>query len=178
MSRRASALAMIVVSGITVAACRAPAPMTPAPVTAGASGYCWWAVYRSALPADTVAARFARAYESVGLAGARWSHLGDTAWAQAGPTVLGGVHDGGMYTARMVAYQRGDSAHFRPYVSVAAPVEGWAKGDSAGTHGEDGATGRQLLGLCADLGRAAHVQGVAPRDPDGEEQSTVWRHRP
>jgi len=167
-------------AGVTPAACRAPARTAPVISVAPARAdedYCWLAVFRSPLPADTVVARYARAYERVGLSGATRAHTGDTAWAQAGPTVLGGAHAGGTYAARVVAYWRGDSTHFRTYVFTAPPPGGWPQSDSARARGENVGFGRHL-GFCAELGRAAQAQGTAPRWPDGEEKLDVWRRRP
>ena len=178
MSRRIFVLPALVAATGIAAACRAPARTVPTPAVArtGASGdYCWWTVYRSPLPVDTVVARFARAYEAVGLAGAGSARVADTAWAQGTPTVLGGAHAGGTYAARVVAYRRGDSTHFRQYVSLVAPPGGWPASDSA--HGGDAGFGRQV-GFCTELSRAAKTQGTAPREPDGEEKLDVWRRRP
>lgn len=172
-----AALATLV--GIAASACGAPARTAPAPAVTPAldhEDHCWWAVLHSPLPADTVAARFAYAYKSVGLAGATWARSADTAWAQAGPTVLGGAHAGWTYAARVVAYQRGDSTHFRTFVSVAAPLGDPSLSDSARALGENPGTGRHI-GFCAELRHAAQAQGTAPREPDGEEKLDVWRRR-
>lgn len=144
------------------------AAATPAPLE---EGYCWWAVFRSPLPADSVAARYARAYEQMGLSNVTWSHAGDTAWAHAGPTVLGGAHDDGTYAARMVAYWHGDSTHFRTYLSIAPPSGGWPKGEPGGSD----ADGARRIGLCGALGSAAHAQGTAPAAPDSEAKLELWR---
>lgn len=157
----------------TVGAVPAPAPAT--------EGYCWWSVFRTTLPADTVAVRFGRAFTALGLSGATWAQRADTTWAHAGPTRLDGAWGGGTYAARMVAYRNGDSTHFRHFVAVTPPPQGWAAPRDSVT-----ADGRHLslspagnpIGFCGALGRAARVHGTAPREPSGEESLDVWRRRP
>lgn len=161
-----------------LAACHAPLRMAPAPsvaLTREVEGQCWWTVYRSPLPADSVAARYVRAYESIGLGNATWSHTADTAWAQAGPATLGETDSSWTYAARVVAYQRGDSAHFRTYASATLP-KAQSVTDSARALGANPETGRRIA-FCGRLARIAQVQGTAPRDPDGEEKLDVWRRR-
>ncbi len=85
--------------------CRHPVVATGTPPPP-AEQHCWWAVIRSALPPDSVAARFQRGFAAAGLTGAMTTHDADTARAHAGPTQLGGA-GGAMYSARAVAYVRG-----------------------------------------------------------------------
>lgn len=60
-------LAMVTLAGLGCR--RAPAP-APAPVPLEEE-HCWWAVLRSSLPPDSVAAHFERAYGAVGLGAIR-----------------------------------------------------------------------------------------------------------
>lgn len=169
------AASVVCAAVVICTACHAatrPAPAA-APVRP-AEGYCWWAVFRSPLRVDTVVARYARAYARVGLSGVAWSHAGDTAWAHAGPTVLGGAHANGTYAARIVAYQHGDSTHFRTYVLLIPPAGGWPGSDSAVVRGDNVGAGRQI-GFCAELGRAAGAEGTAPGWTDGEEKLGLWQ---
>lgn len=142
-------LAMITLAGLGCR--RAPEP-APAPVQLE-EDYCWWAVLRSSLPPDSVAARFERAYAAVGLAGVRRVQLGDTAWVQTTPVVLDGV----LRASRAVAYRRGDSTHFRYFV---------------GSRESEGAAGP--LSLCVRIAQAAAIGWSAPREPTGEESLAVW----
>jgi hypothetical protein len=139
---------------------------------AGPQEHCWWAAFRTVLPPDSVAARSARAYTALGLTGARWARLADTAWATAGPTALadgaGGVA-GGVYAARVVAFRRGDTTVFRPF--VAARARGAVGADSAGP-------GALTISFCGAIGRAAQAGGTAPRDPEPDDSLAQWRRRP
>ena len=138
----------------TYACNRTPPNVAAAPVSLKEE-HCWWAVYRSALPLDTVANRFAAAFTSIGFPPSPPSHLGDTAWINVGPSRLLG-YEGRSIEARMVAYRAGDSTHFRTFV---------ATGES------------QAIELCQQISRAAPVGGVTLREPDGEEKLDVWRRR-
>ena len=155
------------------AGCRHPASTSLAPVR-DEEEHCWWTVFRTDLPADTVAVHFVRAYTAAGLGDATWAHLADTAWAHAGPTVLGAARGGGIYEARVVAYRQGDSTTFRHYAAITPPAGGWAppfdsvQGPSAGR-----------IAFCGEVGRAALVHGVAPqRQPNAEDSLPVFRWRP
>jgi hypothetical protein len=166
-------LAILAAAGV---GCRQPAPAEAAPV-ALREGPCWWAVFRTALPPDSVAEHFVRAFDKLGLTRASWTQRGDTTWAHAGPTKLDADWRGATYAARVVAYRRGDSTHFRHFVSVAPPAGGWAASYDSVT-----ADGRHVainpagasIGFCGMLGRAAAVHGTAPREPDGEEMLPLW----
>jgi hypothetical protein len=149
-----------------VTACRRTvAAPAPAPL-ALEEGYCWWAVFRTTLPPDSVAVRFVSAFESIGLIGARWTQQGDTAFAEAGPTRLSAQWNGEIAAARVVAYQHGDSSHFRHFLSL-QPVPGGSR-----------IVGARTIPLCSALGQAAQVHGTSPREPDGEEKLDVWTRRP
>ena len=117
--------------------------------------YCWWAVHRTSLPLDTVANRFARAFESIGFERPVPLHVGDTAWIEVGPSIIPG-YENRPVEARTVAYRAGDSTHFRTFV---------ASGEQQG------------ISLCQQISRAAPVAAVTPREPDGEEKLSVWRRR-
>ena len=156
--RIASPLAVFTVIslGVFVYACN-PSPrkvaVVPVPLD---EEHCWWAVYRTSLPLDTVADRFARAFASIGFAPSAPSQVGDTAWINVGPSRLSG-YEGRPIEARMVAYRAGDSTHFRTFVTTGAS---------------------QAIELCQQISRAAPVGGVTLREPDGEEKLSVWRRRP
>lgn len=164
---------------IGMAACRrAPsAAVVPLPME---EHYCWWSVFRTTLPADSVALHFVSAFGALGLRGATWTQRGDTTWAHARPTRLADRH-GAVYAARVVAYRFGDSTHFRHYVSVAPPEGGWpASYDSVTADGRRvsvSPTGSPI-GFCGALGQAAQVHGTAPADPDGEEKLELWTRIP
>lgn len=136
--------------------------------------HCWWAVYRSPLGVDSVAAHYASAFERIGLSEIHAGRAADTAWATAGPTSLGSDFDGWTYAARVVAYQHGDSTHFRTFVSEAPPANAPTVSDSARAVGNSPVAGRHIA-FCARLAHLAQVGGTAPREPDGEEKLDVWR---
>jgi hypothetical protein len=141
--------------GVSVYACNPSPPkvsVVPIPLN---EEHCWWAVYRTSLPLDTVADRFARAFTSIGFAPSAPSQVGDTAWINVGPSKISG-YEGRPIEARMVAYRAGDSTHFRTFV---------ATGES------------QTITLCQQISRAAPVGAVTLREPDGEEKLSVWRRR-
>ena len=166
--------------GSVVAACHGPAPRSGLPTPAREQAhedYCWWSVFRSPLPVDTVAARFTRAFEILELSSIASTRVADTVRLYAGPTVLGGAHHGGTYAVRVVAYQRGDSTHFRHFVAIAPPATGWPEAIGASARGENVGLGRHLA-FCGELGTVAQTQGTAPRMRDGEESQAVWRNSP
>jgi hypothetical protein len=172
MPRSPIALSVVLVAAVTsLAGCRhaptvaaAPATFVPAP-----EQHCWWAAYRTTLPPDSVAARYARAFTAAGLSGARVSHLADTAWAEAGPTVLARPDRAGTYVARVVALRRGDSTFFRPFVSITLPRTATAE-DSA-------RLGGQHIGFCGEIGMASQTHGTAPRTDEREDSLALWRRR-
>jgi hypothetical protein len=157
------------------AACHRPSPRPAAPV-ALEENHCWWAVFRTPLPPDSVAVHFVRAFDELGLRGSTWKQRGDTTWARAAPTRLD-AWSGGTFAARVVAVRMGDGTHFRHFIGVAPPVGGWPVAyDSVTAEGRHvvvnpaGAT----IGFCGALGRAARVHGTAPNEPDGEEKLDIW----
>jgi hypothetical protein len=122
----------------------------------GDEDYCWWSVYRSPLTVDTVVQRFERAFIAAGLNDTVSKAVADTTWATAAlpGTVVAGP---GIRAARITAFQRGDSTHFRLFAS--------ARG------------GAQLITFCQQQLRAAAVGAVVPPRPNGEEKLAVWRRR-
>ena len=174
-SSRSLALALLAVTMAGVAACHRSVPQESAPV-ALTENHCWWAVFRTPLPPDSVAVHFVRAFDQLGLRGASWVQRGDTAWARALPTALA-KWSGGTFAARVVAVRMGDSTHFRHFIGVAPPAGGWPPAHDSVT-----ADGRHLainpasatIGFCGALGRAAQVHGTAPAEPDGEEKLDIW----
>ena len=149
------------------AACHRPTRPAPAPA-ALPEEHCWWTVFRTPLRADTVAARFARAFAAAGLGGAAWSQRADTAWAHAGPTRLGGKWGDGVYEARAVAYQLGDSAHYRYFVALRLPATGSA---------DEPNEGARRIPFCGAIARAAAVGGTAAPQPGAEERLELWLRR-
>ena len=151
---------LAVLTGISLSfsvyACHPPPPRVAVVPVSLKEEHCWWAVYRTSLPLDTVANRFAAAFTSIGFAPSAPSQVGDTAWINVGPSRLSG-YEGRPIEARMVAYRAGDSTHFRTFV---------ATGES------------QAIELCQQISQAAPVGGVTLREPDGEEKLSVWRRRP
>ena len=127
-------------------------------------GHCWWAAYRTAMPPDSVAARYAQAFTTVGLAGAGWSRQADTAWAQAEPTLLTRPAGVGTYAMRVVAYRRGDTTFFRPFNAVRA--------------NEGANLGAMAIGFCGDVSRASKVPATAPYDEERDDSLPLWRRRP
>ena len=169
----AASLVILTIPGAL--SCRPSQLVVHAPLALEES-HCWWAVFRTTLPPDSVATHFVRAFTQLGLRGARWTRHGDTTWAHAEPTMLADRH-GATYAARVVAYRAGDSTHFRHFVSVVPPAGGWpASYDSItadGRHLSVRAAGGPI-DFCGALGRTAEVHGTAPADPDGEEKLELW----
>ena len=153
------------------ASCRYRPSAAPTPAVAH-EDYCWAYVQSSPFPADSVAARFANAFTVAGLTNARWDHQGDTAWATAAPTELPGPPGGVQFTSRVVGYQKGTNTHYRLYVTVQAPPQGWQVADTA-----DGAATRRIIGACSAIAKAAGVHATTPRAATGEESLSVWARK-
>jgi hypothetical protein len=135
-------------------------------------------VFRSPLPLDTVAAHLVSAFTTLGLSNASSVQQGDTIRAQAGPTRLD-ERFGGTYSARMVAFRRGDSTLYRYFVVAAPPPGGWRPGyDSLTATGAHVSVNpaSSMLGLCTAIASASQNHGTAPKQPNGEEGLQVWRH--
>lgn len=148
-----------------------PAHTAPA-ASALEEDYCWWTILRTTLPPDTVAARFATAFTAVGLAGAAWTHAGDTARAQAGPTPLDRPPAGVAWAARAVAYRQGDTTRFRYYTAAALPVGGRARASDLTR------LGGSMIPLCGDIARATGLRWTAAPSPGAVESLSVWRATP
>ena len=141
---------------------------------------CWWTVYRSPLPVDTVAAHLVNAFSALGLTEATQVQHGDTAWANAGPTRIA-ARFGGTFSVRAVALQRGDSTLYRYFVTAAPPPGGWRKGYDSVTVNNTHISvipASSGLGLCAAIASHAQNGGKAPKAPNGEEAWAVWSSRP
>jgi hypothetical protein len=165
-ARLAAQSILLAITGTLAVACHHPRAQTAiTPRVRVEYDHCWWAAYRTAMSPDSVAARYARAYTTVGLANSGWAHLADTAWAEAGPTPL--VREGGtrIYSGRVVAIRRGDTTFFRPFHAV-RPDDG------------TGETGARQIGFCAEVSRAALTGGTAPRDEEPDDTLPLWRRRP
>lgn len=162
------------------AACHRQAPVSESGPVAAAETPCWWTVYRSALPLDTVAGHLVNAFSAQGLTGAAWERQGDTAWASAGPTRIA-ARFGGTFSVRAVAFQRGDSTLYRYFVTAAPPPGGWRAGYDSVT-----VTGRRMsvtpassaIGLCVGIASLAQNGGTAPKEPNGEETLPIWSRLP
>lgn len=168
----------LVALACVAAACHRPArpvvsPAAPA-LAVGEEAYCWSAAFRTALPPDSVAVRSARAYAALGFTGARWDRLADTAWAESTPTVLTRNEGPRAYRARVVAFRRGDTTVFRPFVAAGVLPPRASNADS-------GAHTRARFDLCGAIGRTAGNGGTAPRAPSDDERDDglpAWRRRP
>ena len=114
---------------------------------------------------DSVAARYAGAYTTVGLSNSGWSHLADTAWAEAGPTALLREGRTWIYAGRVVAIRRGDTTFFRPFNAL-QPDDG------------SGNATAHRIEFCGEVSRAAKAGGTAPRDEEPDDSLPLWRRRP
>jgi hypothetical protein len=141
-----------------VAGCYHATPPKVAAAPAANERYCWWTAFRTAVPVDTVAARYRQAYSSLGLTISGAARLGDTAWVNASSGTADPRHEPA--GARMVAYRVADSTHFRTYVVVF---------DSSLS---------TIVPSCQQISQKAAVSAIAPRELDGEEKLAVWRRRP
>jgi hypothetical protein len=162
----ASPSILLALVGTLAVGCHHQKPQT-AITTSARSEYehCWWAAYRTTISPDSVAARYARAYTTVGLSNSSWSHLADTAWAEAGPTALVREGDTLSYAGRVVAIRRGDTTFFRPFNAL-HPNDGTGK------------EGGHRIGFCGEVSRAALTGGAAPRDEEPDDTLPLWRRRP
>ena len=174
-------LALCAAAAITlVAACQRQAPATGAAPVTTAETPCWWTVYRTDLPLGAVAVRLADAFSNLGLTDAKLVQHGDTAWANAGPTRIA-ARFGGTFSARAVAFQRGDSTLYRYFVTAEPPPGGWRKGyDSVTVTGAHISVipASSALAACAAISSHAQTGGKAPKAPNGEERVAIWSSRP
>ena len=165
-ARPAAHTILLAITATLAVGCHHPRAQTAiTPRAALEYGHCWWAAYRTAMSPDSVAARYARAYTTVGLANSGWAHFADTAWAEAGPTALVREGDTLTYAGRVVAIRRGDTTFFRPFNAL-QPDDGTGKG-----------TGYRI-GFCGEVSRAALTGGAAPRDEEPDDSLPLWRRRP
>jgi hypothetical protein len=126
---------------------------------------------RTALPVDSVGARFARAYASVGLTDVRSRRVGDTVLVRGGPTELSDPQGAARFASRAVAYQVGDSTRFRWYSSITPRAEGIASADSSGVSG-------RRIGFCGQVGKAVAISGMTTHDPTADDSIAVWDRVP
>ena len=155
--------AVAIFASLLITGCHRAALTTSSSSVWPPEGKCWWAPFRTALPPDSVAVRFARAYTMLGLSRAEWSHQADTAWAQAGPSVLADSGRVGTYAARVVAFRRGDSTLLRTFVAI---------GSSMASN-----VARERIGFCGETIRTAKPAATAPRIEEPDDALPVWRRR-
>jgi len=106
---------------------------------------------------ESVATRFEAALESIGFTRGHRGALGDTAWAQAGPSALPTMQSG-IYAARVVAIRMGESTHARVFV------------------GADSST--RVIPMCGEIMRRAAFRTVAPAGQEADDSTPQWRRRP
>ena len=165
-------------AAVGIAACR-QRPGTAVAVVPRVSGaaplaveHCWWSTNRSLLGPDSIAAHFRSAYATVGFSEVRQGTAGDTAWVQASPVVFPDAPPGIQYGMHAVAYQVGDSTHYRYFVAA------FGAGPVPRTANDSIALIREIIPRCIAVARAAAIPGVQPAEPTGEERLSVWRWRP
>ena len=156
--------AAVIAAALSTGCHRSTVQSSTTPVVWPAEEHCWWAALRTALPPDSVAERYARAYQALGLSGVGWSRQADTAWALGGPTSLARAAGNGTYAARVVAYRRGDTTLVRGFVGV--------KPDAAQL------SASLSIPFCADVLREAKARTTAPRGEERDDSAAVWRRRP
>jgi hypothetical protein len=165
-ARLAAHTILLAIAGTLAVGCQRPRAQTAITPRARLEyDHCWWAAYRTSMSPDSVAARYARAYTTVGLSNSGWAHSADTAWAEAGPTALAREDDTLLYAGRVVAIRRGDTTFFRPFNAL-QPDDGTGKGTA------------RRIGFCGDVSRAALTGGTAPRDEERDDTLPLWRRRP
>ena len=150
---------------LVLAAC-APKPQSPAPIPLTES-HCWWAVLRTDRSPDSLAGTFKRAYEKLGFKHAAISSVADTSWVASGPTPLSDVAQGNVYQSRMVAYNHGDSTHFRFFVDYPPRNDSVAHSNTSSYP--------EPISLCGRVAGATGIKWSVLKEPDGEEQLSVWR---
>jgi hypothetical protein len=133
------------------AGCRRPVPARLDPSTP-VEEYCWWAVQRTVQPTSSVAARFDTAFKAVGLTTLSRT-FGDTIWVSGAPARVDSASK--IFSARAVAFARGDSTYYRVYASALDHISS-----------------------CIHISKVAAVPTVTPREPTGEESLGVWTRHP
>jgi hypothetical protein len=165
MTRAPVAAALLALAALPFASCH-PTVTTSRVAAQPAEQFCWWTILRTALPPDSVAARFEHAYTVLGLSGAVSSHVADTAWTHAGPTVLGDGSTGATYASRLVAIRDGDSTNFRYAVEMTGPPRA-----------DEQSAGGDNLEFCGAIAHAAAIRWSRPaRRPNAEDSLEVWTH--
>ena len=150
---------------VAALACTHPVSAPAAPIAASDS-YCWWTLVRTALPPDTVARRFERAYQTLGLDSATFTHRADTAWAHAGPTVLRDVQTSASYASFAAAVRQGDSTSFRYSVEI----KSLSRTDGPPPDG---------IAFCGRIAKAAGIPWVKPeRRPNSEDSLSAFMRAP
>jgi hypothetical protein len=150
---------------LSVLACQHQTEKLSPPLRATAEDNCWWAVTRSPLPLDSVVARFAGAFRTVGLGAVSTKRIADSAWVHGGPTVIPEM-GGATYESRVVGYWDGSSTHFRQFVSLVQN-----RSDSVNA-------GQRTIPFCATTARGADVRAIVPQTPTGEEGLKLWTRAP
>jgi hypothetical protein len=84
--------------------------------------------------------------------------LGDTSWAQAGPTKLEAT-EVPTYAARVVAIRVADSTRFRAFVAA------------------DTIVGGRLISICGEIMSRAGLTAIAPREQEPDDAAPRWRRR-
>jgi hypothetical protein len=150
-----------------VVACHSAAAPTLAPVKQTES-VCWWTLLRTALPADSVSARFESAYKRLGMNDVNTSRSADTAWVVARLVLVNGMALG----SRAVAYRQDDSTSFRFFVET-SPSEHATRAPS-----DSALPGPDNIAICKEIARVAAIPWSNPsRPPNGDDSLPVWRPR-
>lgn len=174
ISRRVTSTALLLLSGAVGTACRhqsAAAPPTPAVAAWPPDEYCWWNSIHTALPVDSVGARFTRALAAAGLTDIVSRRIGDTVLVRGGPTELADARGRAVFASRAVAYQLGDSTRFRWYSSITPGPAAAASADSSVASG-------RLIGFCGQVGKGVAISGMTTRDPTAADSIPVWNRVP
>lgn len=154
---------VLLASALFINACQHHTPkLEPIPAS---EEHCWWAVMRSLLPLDTVATRFERAFNSLGVTPVTSKRIADSVWVNAGRGTVTQIGPG-IYASRVVGYWDGNSTHFRQFVTFIP-----AGSDAVNA-------GARTIAFCSASARAADVQAIVPREPTGEEGLTLWTRVP
>jgi hypothetical protein len=143
-----------------------PAHIEPARLT---ESHCWWAVLRTDRSPDSLAKTFKHAYERLGFKRAAISAVADTSWVTSGPTPLEDVANGIVYQSRMVAYDHGDSTHFRFFVEYPPESDSIVHSETQNRPGP--------ISLCGRVAGTTGIKWSPLMKPDGEEKLSVWRSR-
>jgi hypothetical protein len=172
-------VAVVLLIAAAGAGCRRRVDVAPVPPPANWE-HCWWTVIRSTLPVDSVAAGYRRAFVTVGLPNIHWNRSGDTIWVRGGPAPLlpsdvpfDTATYGAKFWSRAVAFQQGDSTHFRLYAAIVPPAGGWPQSVPANS------SPHSALPACEAVARAAAVRWIKRAgDPADEEKLRGWSRVP